>query len=167
LTAVATRLASRMLILGGVASDEHAAVARVHAALSSGRALERFAMMVERQGGDPRIVEDDRRLPTAPSRAIVRAERAGFVTRTWAQALGRASNALGAGRTTVDDPVDHAVGLVARAKPGDRVKEGDPLVEIHHRDGLGLEAAVALCRGAIEIGEQAPPRRDNVLAEVR
>ena len=167
LTAVATRLASRMLILGGVASDEHAAVARVHAALSSGRALERFAMMVERQGGDPRIVEDDRRLPTAPSREIVRAERAGFVTRTRAQALGRASNALGAGRTTVDDPVDHAVGLVARAKPGDRVKEGDPLVEIHHRDGLGLEAAVALCRGAIEIGEQAPPRRDNVLAEVR
>jgi hypothetical protein len=47
------------------------------------------------------------------------------------------------------------------------VTEGDALVEIHHRDGIGLEEATALCRGAAEIGEAPPPPREKVLAEVR
>jgi thymidine phosphorylase len=139
----------------------------VQAALDSGQALDRFARLVERQGGDPRIVEDNGRLPTAPSRDTVRAGRGGFVRRTRAEALGRASNVLGAGRTKVDDPVDHAVGLVVLVKPGDRVQEGDALVEIHHRHGVGLDAAVALCHEAIEMGEVPPSPREKVLAEVR
>ncbi len=168
LTAVVTRLASRMLILAGVEDDERIARGRVASAIGSGEALQRFARMIERQGGDPRVVDDYGRLPTAPSRHIVRAERSGFVTRMRAEALGRASNFLGAGRTRVDDPVDHAVGLVVLARPGDRVTDGDALVEIHHRDGIGLEAAAALCRGAAEIGETPPPPpREKVLAEVR
>jgi pyrimidine-nucleoside phosphorylase len=167
LTAVATRLASRMLILGGIETDEPAARARVQSALDSGQALDRFARLVERQGGDPRIVEDHRRLPTAPLRHTVHARRGGFVTRTRAEALGRASNLLGAGRTKVDDPVDYAVGLVLLVKPGDRVQEGDPLMDVHHRNGAGVEAAIALCHDAVEINEVAPRPRENVLAEVR
>ena len=167
LRGVATRLASRMLVLGGIETDEQAARARVESALASGQALDRFARLVERQGGDPRIVEDTRRLPTAPSREIVRARRGGFVTRARAEALGRASNLLGAGRTKVDDPVDHAVGLVVLVKPGDRIREGDPLVEVHHRHGVGVEGAVALCHQAIEIGDMPPEPREKVLAEVR
>jgi pyrimidine-nucleoside phosphorylase len=167
LTAVATRLASRMLILGGIETDEPAARARVQSALDSGQALDRFARLVERQGGDPRIVEDNRRLPTAPLRHTVHARRGGFVTRTRAEALGRASNLLGAGRTKVDDPVDYAVGLVLLVKPGDRVQEGDPLMDVHHRNGAGVEAAIALCHDAVEIDEVAPRPREKVLAEVR
>jgi pyrimidine-nucleoside phosphorylase len=167
LTAVATRLASRMLILGGVETDEQAARARVQSALDSGQALDRFARLVERQGGDPRIVEDSGRLPTAPSREIVRARRSGFVTRTRAEALGRASNLLGAGRTKVDDPVDYAVGLVVLIKPGDRVQQGDPLIEVHHRHGASLDAAIALGHEAVEISDTPPPAREKVLAEVR
>ena len=167
LTAVAMRLASRMLILAGVETDEPAARARVQSALDSGQALDRFARLVERQGGDPRIVEDNRRLPTAPLRHTVQARRGGFVTRTRAEALGRASNLLGAGRTKVDDPVDYAVGLVLLVKPGDRVQEGDPLMDVHHRHGAGVEAAIALCHDAVEINEVAPRPREKVLAEVR
>jgi pyrimidine-nucleoside phosphorylase len=167
LAAVVVRLASRMLILGGIEVDEQAARARVQSAIESGQALERFARMAERQGGDRRIVDDYRRLPTAPARAQVRASRAGYVTQARAEAFGRASHALGAGRSHVDDPVDHAVGVVLSVKPGDRVAEGDCLVEIHHRDGIGLETAIALCRGAFEIGDAPPPSREKVLAEVR
>ena len=61
-----------------------------------------------------------------------------------AEALGRASNALGAGRSKVDDPVDHARRVVVLAEARRRVTDGEPLVEMHHRDGRGLEAAVAL-----------------------
>ena len=167
LTDVVIRLASRMIILAGVETDAAPARARAESAIHSGAARQRFAQMIERQGGDPRIVDDYSRLPTAPTREMVAAERAGFVTRMRAEPLGRASNALGAGRTKVGDPVDHAVGLVVLAKPGDRVERGDALIEIHHRDGAGLEAARALCRAAAEIGDAPPPPREKVLAEVR
>ena len=139
----------------------------MQSALDSGQALDRFARLVERQGGDPRIVEDNRRLPTAPLRHTVHARRGGFVTRTRAEALGRASNLLGAGRTKVDDAVDYAVGLVLLVKPGERVQEGDPLMDVHHRNGAGVEAAIALCQDAVEINEVAPRPREKVLAEVR
>src|SRR5258706_4975249 len=135
LTAVVIRLSSRMLMLGGVESDPATATARVSQALASGRALQTFRRMIEAHGGDPRVVDDPSLLPAAPGRARFEASRAGFVVQMKAEALGRASNVLGAGRSAVGDPVDYAVGIVTLVKPGDRVERGQPLLELHHRDG--------------------------------
>jgi thymidine phosphorylase len=167
LTGVVTYLASRMLVIGGVEPDADAAAARVSAALSSGRALETFARMIDRQGGDARVVEDRSLLPSVRGRERLAASRAGFITRLAAQPIGRAANALGAGRTRVDDDIDHGVGIIALAKPGDAVREGQPLLELHHRDGHGLEEARAACCEAVTIGDDAPPRRMKILGEVR
>jgi thymidine phosphorylase len=165
LTAVVRRLATRMVALGGVAGERDAGD-RVDEALFSGRALAKFVQMVERQGGDPRIVDDYGRLPAAPARAPLVASQSGYVTAMRAEALGIASNVLGAGRATVGDPVDHAVGLVMGAGIGDQVRPGDLLVELHHRDGRGLEEALRLCRSAIVIGDQPAPHREHVIDHV-
>jgi len=167
LTLVVKRLAARMVVLAGLADDEHAAGDRVEQALGSGRALETFARMVERQGGNPRVADDYSLLPSAPGRTACPAPRGGYLTALKAEALGRASNVLGAGRTMVGDSVDHGVGVVVLAKPGDRVSEGQPLVELHHRDGRGLDAALELCRAGIRIGDAPPAQRDKILGEVR
>jgi pyrimidine-nucleoside phosphorylase len=167
LTGVVKRLAARMVVLAGLASDDTAAAQRVASAIESGRALQTFARMVERQGGDPRVTEDYSRLPSAPSRATYAATRAGYLTALKAEAIGRASNLLGAGRTTVGDSIDHGVGVLLLAKPGEMVSRGQPLVELHHRNGRGVDAALALCHEAIAIGDQPPPRREKVLGEVR
>ena len=167
LTAVVTYLASRMLVLGGIEPDPTAAATRVGDAVASGRALETFARMIDRQGGDARVVEDRALLPSARGRERLTASRSGFVTRLGAQAIGRAANALGAGRRQVGDAIDHAVGIVAMVKPGDAVREGQPLLELHHRDGRGLAAALAACREAIAIGDTAPAPRPKILGEVR
>ena len=167
LTAVVLRLSSRILMLGGVESDAAAATARVAQALASGRALQTFARMIDAHGGDPRVVDAPSLLPAAPGRARFEASRAGFVSRMKAEALGRASNELGAGRSAVGDPVDHAVGIVTLVKPGDRVERGQPLLELHHRDGRGLSAALALCGESISIGDEAPEPRAKLLGEVR
>ena len=166
LTDVVRRLAARMVTLGG-ASDAASSLRTVDEALVSGRALNKFARMIEHQGGDARIIDDYSRLPSAPGRAEVAAERTGYVLTMRAHALGVASNVLGAGRTRVGDPVDHGVGIVTRAKVGDRVGAGDTLLELHHRDGRGLEDALRWCRDAVQIGDAPTARREHVLDEVR
>ena len=167
LTAVIRVLASRMVMLAGVDLDESAATHRVDGALASGRALGVFARMIERQGGDPRVVDDYSRLPSAPDREPVCATRAGYVTAMHAEAIGRASHALGAGRSRVGDAIDHGVGIIAITKPGDAVRSGDALLELHHRGGRNLDTALALCREAVSIGDEAPAPRQKVLGEVR
>ena len=49
------------------------------------------------QGGDPKVIDDYRRLPVAPRRLAVAADRGGFVTRLEAEPIGRAAMLLGAG----------------------------------------------------------------------
>ena len=123
--------------------------------------------MIERQGGNRGVIDDYALLPAVAGRERTVAPRDGFVTHLRAEAIGLASNLLGAGRTQVGEPVDHAVGLVALAKPGDRVERGQPLLEIHHRDGHGVAVALELCREAVTIGDHAPTPRPKVLGEVR
>jgi pyrimidine-nucleoside phosphorylase len=166
LTAVVVRLASRMVVMAGIASDDRTASARVAHALESGLALQTFARMVERQGGNPRVTENYALLPSSPARVICSASRAGYLTALKAEALGKASNVLGAGRATVGEPIDHGVGVVVLAKPGDRVTRGQALVELHHRD-RGVDEALEFCRSAIAIEDEPPPRREKVLGEVR
>ena len=63
----------------------------------------------------------------------------------------------------------NAVGLRMLVVRGERVEPGQPLVELHHRAGRGLEAARALCREAIHIdaaGAAGAPG-DRILGEVR
>jgi thymidine phosphorylase len=50
---------------------------------------------------------------------------------------------------------------------GDAVKAGDELVELHHRDARGLDAATALCGDAFVIADEGPSTYDRIIGEVR
>lgn len=167
LRAVVGRLATRMVVLSGLETDNVAASVRVETALASGRALETFRRMVIAQGGDPAFIDEPSRLPVAPDRMELRAPRSGIVTAVRAEGIGRASAVLGAGRVRAGDPVDHAVGAIVRVHPGMSVEQGDSLLTLHHRGATGLEEALVYCRSAIDIGDVAPPVAPDVIDEVR
>jgi pyrimidine-nucleoside phosphorylase len=166
---ISVELTARMLILGGVASDRADAERKTRAAIASGAGLDRFRRVIEFQGGDPRVVDDYARLPSARERHVVRAPRGGYVTGLDAELVGRASVALGAGRDRVQDPVDPAVGIMIHAKPGDRVGAGDAVLELYYRDSpdrARLDAAVALASRAIAVGDAPRPQRSLIVGEV-
>jgi pyrimidine-nucleoside phosphorylase len=167
LTDIVVRVASRMVVLAGLETDGPDARARVARALASGQALDTFRRMIEAHGGNARVVDDIRLLPVAADRELVRAPRSGVVARVPAAAIGRASCALGAGRTRVGDAVDHAVGVLVLAQEGERVHEGQPVLELCHRGGRGLEEALGLCRAAVAVADAGSARSTTVLAEVR
>jgi pyrimidine-nucleoside phosphorylase len=164
---ISFELAERMLVLGRIAADRADARRRVRGAIASGAGLERFRRIVEAQGGDPRIVDDYDRLPHVATCAVVTADRSGYVNALDAELIGRASVALGAGRDRVDDPVDSAVGLVLRAKMGDPVSAGDPILEVHYRDRPRLDAASVLLARAVTIGDEPPSAHRLLLGESR
>jgi thymidine phosphorylase len=149
-------LAARMLVVAGVAPDEGDASARVRKAIASGSGLAKLAQIIENQGGDPRVVDDYTRLPSAPDRVVVGAPADGYISTLEAEPIGRAAVALGAGRNRLDDVVDHGVGIMVIAPPGTAVRAGDPVLEVAHRAGRGLETALDLIRDAIRIAEQPP-----------
>jgi pyrimidine-nucleoside phosphorylase len=131
--------------LGGVGMG--AARARAASALDDGSALEAFRRMVEAQGGDPRVVDDPAGvLPRAPVVLPIPAPRDGFLAAVDAEALGRASGDLGAGRRKKGDPIDPAVGIVFRPKVGDSVEHGRELGAVHARSSDDAEA----CRRRVE-----------------
>jgi len=150
-------LGARMLILGGAADDEARARAAISAALSDGRALERFAQIVELQGGDRRVCDSPGRLPTARIVAETTAPEAGFVARVHPRTVARAAMEVGAGRRVVEDRIDPSTGVELLASVGDEVEAGQPLARLHH-NGAGGDEALRILSLAFEISPtpQAP-----------
>jgi pyrimidine-nucleoside phosphorylase len=163
LEALAVQLAGRMVHLAKLAPTAAEAEARVRDALRSGRALEKLRQMVEQQGGDPRAMDDPARLPAAPRREVLRAERAGYFQGWDAELVGRAVVLLGAGRNRVEDSIDHGVGAMVLARRGERVSAGAPLLELHYREEAQLAAARALLAGGGAVADEAPAERPLVL----
>jgi pyrimidine-nucleoside phosphorylase len=136
------------------------AIERAERAIDDGTALERFRSMVEAQGGDPRVADDPETvLPRAPVIEPLESDRTGTLAAVDAEAIGRASAALGAGRFRKGDPIDPAVGIVCTPKIGDRLEAGERIGALHARTPEAAREAAAAVLGAFTIvdGPVAPP----------
>jgi thymidine phosphorylase len=78
----------------------------------------------------------------------------GVLTRLDALAVGIAAWRLGAGRARKEDAVSFGAGVVMLAKPGDAVRAGEPLLELHADDPSRFDAALAALDGGIEISAE-------------
>ena len=137
-------LGVEMLLLVGAARTPAAARQRLEESISSGQALQKLAEVIEAQGGNPAVLDDPSVLPQAAEVEVFRAPRDGVVASVEPRRIGRAIIELGGGRRAIEDQVDPSVGFVIPAKPGDRVKAGEPLASVFARDragaAMGLEA---------------------------
>ena len=147
-------LAREMLAQVGIDDDPEDA-------LADGRAMDVWRRMVRAQGGDPDAV-----LPRASEVEVVPAPATGTVARLDAMAVGVAAWRLGAGRSRKEDGVSPIAGVVWRATVGDRVEEGQPLLELHLDDVTRLEPARQALADAIEVTEGPVDRGPLVLGRV-
>jgi pyrimidine-nucleoside phosphorylase len=150
---------SRLLAASDLDIDEAEGRARAERAIASGSAFDAFERWIRAQGGDP----DQTSLPAAPVVRELHANREGYVTRLGAVGVGQVALHLGAGRSTKDDVIDHAVGVVCLCKRGDRVAQGEPLAEIHAGSETAAEEAARELASAYEIGDEPPALRSVVL----
>jgi pyrimidine-nucleoside phosphorylase len=151
--------AGHLLALSDLGVEPDAGRRRAEEAIARGDATRAFRRWIATQGGNPDVAA----LPTASIVREVPAPAEGFVQAIAAKRIGLASLHLGAGRVTKDDLIDHAVGVVCRAKRGDRVEAGAAVAEVHARDEAAAEAAIAEVRACYTIGREPPDRRPVIL----
>jgi pyrimidine-nucleoside phosphorylase len=150
-------LGAEMVVLGERAKTLGEARTKLEAAIASGAGARVLARMIEAQGGDPRVVDEPSRLVLAPVVVAVEAEREAYVAGIDALAVGLASVAMGAGRARADAAVDPAVGISVDAKPGARVRRGEPLARLFVRDVKDAPAIAERVRGAFTLSDAPPP----------
>ncbi|MCC2314457.1 thymidine phosphorylase [Cellulomonas xiejunii] len=135
------------------------------AALADGRAMDVWRRMIAAQGGDP-----DAELPVAREQEQVLAEHDGVLTALDAYAVGVAAWRLGAGRARKEDPVQAGAGVEIHARPGDRVRAGQPLLTLHTDTPERFARAREALEGGVVVdahgaaGERRPLVLDRVAA---
>ncbi len=161
---VTMALCAEMLIVAGVTSDRSDAAARCEAAVTSGRAAEKFAAMVEALGGPADLLEKHAdQLPKAPLVRPVHAR--GIVTAVNTRAMGNAIIELGGGRRQVGEELDLAVGFSDIAPIGTALDSSTPLAVIHAASGDAADRAERNLLAAVSLGDQASPERP-VICEI-
>ena len=155
-------MAAHMLVLSHIC-DYETALNRVQQALDSGTALERLCLMIEAQGGDSRVIDDESVLEIGKFTYDVTSPQDGYITHMNTEQCGIASVMLGAGRTIKDGPIDYSAGIVMHKKTGESVTVGESIATLYASDESLLNNAAQTYLEAITIGNTAPKVVDTIL----
>ena len=155
-------MAAHMLVLSHIC-DYETALNRVQQALDSGTALERLRLMVDAQGGDSRVIDDESILIIGQFTYDVIAPQDSYIIHMNTEQCGIASVMLGAGRTVKDGPIDYSAGILMHKKTGDSVTVGECIATLYASDESLLSNAAKTYLEAITFGETAPIMADTIL----
>jgi len=144
-------IASLMVVLGQRAETKSEARKMVVDALETGKGFEYLLKLVEAQDGDISFVEHPEKLPQAPIKSVINAQKAGYVSQVHARTVGETAVVLGAGRTKKGEAIDQSVGISVMVKVGQSVEKGQPLFVIHARTEESMLAAKASLEKAAQI----------------
>ena len=118
------KLGSIMVSLAKNISEEEA-YNMLEENLNNGKAYDKFVELVEAQGGDINKVE------VSDKCISIKAKKTGVIGDINAYKMGEIVRDMGAGRLTIDDEIDHGVGIVLSKKVGDFVLENEELLKIY------------------------------------
>lgn len=156
LMTVSLRLAELLLVGCQKAASPAEAGETLQRLLASGKAKEKLAEFVARQGGDESYVYEPEKFEKAPCCLAVPAPETGYVARIDTEEIGICSLLLGGGRTTKDSRIDLRVGLRLHRKLGEAVRKGETLAVLFGADPDTLRAAKERLLAAYRFSERSP-----------
>jgi pyrimidine-nucleoside phosphorylase len=159
-------LAAWMLHLGGVSKTLAEGKQRSAELIASGKALEKFREMIALQEGDPRVVDDPKRLPQSRHTMQVVSSCEGYLFSMQCEQIGTACVILGGGRERKEDSVDSSVGIVLHKKVGDHVVAREPIATIHYNSETRAEQARRLIETSCQISDAPPSSKRPLIHQV-
>jgi pyrimidine-nucleoside phosphorylase/thymidine phosphorylase len=166
LTRLSLELAARMIFLGKITKSLDDARELAQAKLLDGSGYRKFKEVIQAQGGNPQVLDRFELLPNATGAREISTSRGGYISAIDAELIGQASSMIGAGRSTKEDTVDPAVGVILEVKVGQKIEGGSILCRLYHTSEDNLEEAAELVEDAFRISQQPTEERDLILEVV-
>ncbi len=159
-------LGSYMLILAGLSNKLSEAKKKLEDALNSGIAYKKWEEMVRNQGGDPEapLSNDFIKVKYVEK---VSANEEGYLEHFDTYKIGIAATILGAGRSKVEDKIDHKVGLFVLKKLGDKVEKGTPIFEVRANDEKRMKETIEILNESYTVWRERTEPRDLILRVMR
>lgn len=145
---VALALGVEMLLLNGCCCDRASGKEMLLETIKNGKAIEKMAQWIERQGGRKEQVFNPLLLPRAEIEKIIlyKGNDVAQVKKIDAKLIGQAVQILGGGRSKKEEKIDLSVGVRLNKKVGNWVEKGDALGIIYgndlHRINMAYETIV-------------------------
>lgn len=159
-------LAGAMLMLGKKAATIEEGAELSRKSIQRGAAFEKLLQLVRAQNGEVSTIENLQKYPLSKFSIEVKSLEGGFISNIDPLELGLTSISLGAGRSRIDDTIDHKAGIVLKKKAGDSVEPGDTLALFFTDREEVLEESREHIAEAIQISPHSPQRRQLIHAFV-
>lgn len=166
LTRLSLELAARMIFLAKITPTLDAARELAQTKLLDGSGYRKLKDVITAQGGNALVLDRFDLLPNATGMREIVTPRAGYVSVIDAEGVGKAVVMIGGGRNTMEDTIDHAVGIILEVKVGQKVDAGAVLCRLYHTSENNLDDAADLVEDSFRISTNPPEQRDILLEVV-
>ena len=159
-------LAVEMLLQTGLASSDKDALIKINEVIKDGSALSKFAELIKIQGGNPEVCVNTNLLPTSKNVVKIISNKAGFIHNIDSQRIGYALVKIGAGRTSLDSPLDMSAGAYLYKKVGDVMSLSEDIGEVHTADITTGKAVVQEILSAITVSPTKNEKKQELVLKV-
>lgn len=172
LKAVVFEIVAYMMRLAGIGHSIRENKLAIMDAILSGKAYNKFIDIVKAQGGHITSVFMEHLgkhvdIPVLPYKAKfmkeIKADKDGYINYIRTDEIGYALVNLGGGRHKKDDEVDLSVGFVIKKKNGEKVKQGDTIMQVFFNDREKFDVAAVNISKAIKVEEYQVITKQHIL----
>jgi pyrimidine-nucleoside phosphorylase len=133
LTELSLALAAHMIHIAGIEPTYNKALLKAKKSIKSGAALAKFKTLIDDQGGNASIIDNYNKLDIAPEKTQILSPTTGYIKAFQTDQIGFLCTELGGGRKVKSDTIDFGVGFYFHKKISDKVKSGEAILTIYHR----------------------------------
>jgi pyrimidine-nucleoside phosphorylase len=148
---VVLELGAYMIKLAGLGDNLEENKIKMLENIKNGKAFNKFAEMVNKQGGDISYLENTNKFEKAKYIEPIKAKEDGYIQEINAEEVGKVACNLGAGRIRKEDKIDYTVGIKFCKKVSEKVNQGDNLAYIYANDTEKLNVAKQKLENIIKI----------------
>jgi pyrimidine-nucleoside phosphorylase len=150
-------LGSLAMVQAGKSDDEATARKQLEEIIASGKGLAKLAELIERQGGNPAVIDNYKLMPQAAltHEVVMPGNKARWISRLNGKTVAEGCKLMGAGRSKKGDPINLAVGVVMKGKVGSKIEAGAPIATIYGDSREMIELAESKIHEAIQYADSA------------
>ena len=147
---------STMLVQAKKANNLEDAKKMIKEVIENGNALVKFLEMIENQGGNSKIIQEQNWWNPKYELAI-KSPKAGYVYWHNSVAIGMAAMKLGAGRKTKEDQLDFEAGIEIVKVSNEKVNQGDVIMKLYSSQPIDPEIALEIESESLKINKEMTP----------